>query len=687
MFAVISSKVKGKIINLWLCAKLLVLVAGVIFSFSVIAQPLVISGVSPAVPSCGANDGGIVVQISGNFGQVTYSIDNGVNFQASATFSGLSAGLYQVVALDSAGFSDTLVYVLAGDGNFIGSVNAVDPLCNGASNGELSVTLTGGSAPFLYSFDGGGVYGSSATATGLPTGIYNVVVQDASYCFDTASVVLTEPAVVSFTHSVINASCPANDGSITIAASGGSGALQYSINGGTSFQAGNAFTGLAVGVYTIVVQDANGCTSTSDVILGSAPGFGPDIIMLNHINPLCNGSANGSITVIAMGATPLTYSIDGGSTFTGSNVFTSLTPGSYPVIAADGNGCLSGSLVVITEPGVLQSVITAFNETCVGGDGSVNLFTSGGTSPYQYSFDGGVSFSSSSSLLNQSGGSFNIVVTDNNGCTENATVTLTSGSGPTIQGISVVNASCPGVNDGSIDISAISQSGSIAYSIDGGLVMHPIGSFSNLTTGTYDVYLVDANGCSTSQTVIISGPVTPFADFTADVNSGFIPFTVNFTNNSIGATGNDWSFGVTGATANTTDASYTYTTGGTYVVMLVVTDGVCNDTATVTIEVDGEPGITIPNIFTPNNDGVNDFFFAQPVGITQLSGVIYNRYGEIVYLWEGPEGGWDGRTIPAGVPCSDGVYFYLITATDLNGAQIEEKGTVHLLRTTNPRQR
>lgn len=92
-----------------------------------------------------------------------------------------------------------------------------------------------------------------------------------------------------------------------------------------------------------------------------------------------------------------------------------------------------------------------------------------------------------------------------------------------------------------------------------------------------------------------------------------------------------------------------------------------------------EKSISIPNVFTPNQDGKNDLFLVESDNIRSLKARVYNRFGEMVYSWNSLNGGWDGYTF-AGEPCPDGTYFYIITYVGNDDAVSEEKGTVTLLR-------
>ncbi|MCB0410481.1 MAG: gliding motility-associated C-terminal domain-containing protein, partial [Flavobacteriales bacterium] len=118
---------------------------------------------------------------------------------------------------------------------------------------------------------------------------------------------------------------------------------------------------------------------------------------------------------------------------------------------------------------------------------------------------------------------------------------------------------------------------------------------------------------------------------------------------------------------------------GTYVTSLIVTDGVCFDTASVIIEVIGESTILIPNVFTPNADGQNDVFTVSGTNLESVTGQIFNRWGQKLYEWDNVKGYWDGRTL-AGEECPDGTYFYIIEATGLDGQEYFKKGGFSLIR-------
>lgn len=651
----------------------------VIFTGELSAQAVVIDSVSITSPACGAADGSILVHASGGTTQLIYSNDNNTTTQADSLFTNLSPGVYVVVVSDSVGFIDSINVILYGYGGLsIDAINETDVTCFGLTDGIGDIAVSGGTGSYSFELENDTIQ-NNGTFTNLAGGNYIVFITDGSFCRDTVSLTINEPLELDFTSVTIDANCPASDGDITINATGGDGNYMFSIDAGSNFQAGNNFPGQAAGPYTGVVMDGAGCTDTATIFVNSAPGTGPNIITLNFINPLCNGSNNGSITVFATGSQPIVYSNDGGISFQTGNTFTGLAPGTYDMVVEDAAGCPVGSSLTIVEPAVLMSGIIGIDETCVAGNGSITFNTTGGTGAYSYSIDSGLVFNNNASFTGLSGGTYHYVVMDNNGCTDTGTVVLQAGGGPTILSIDIIQPTCPLDSDGSIVINAVSQNGPIQYSIDGGSVLFPTDSFPNLPVGVYNIILVDGDGCVTSQQVTLSGPGTPLAGFSADVTSGFIPLVVNFTDNSFGSTGYNWDFGDNNS-STIQDPSNTFTSAGFYTVIQTVTDGTCTDTASIIIEVIGDPSVTVPNVFTPNGDGLNDVFAPQVVGIAELHGQIFNRYGALVYEWFGPEGWWDGYTAPAGVHVAEGTYFYVITAVGVEGSQFEEKGIVTLLR-------
>src|SRR6185436_8653458 len=151
-----------------------------------------------------------------------------------------------------------------------GNVNFTNVSCNGGSNGTITITANGGTAPIQYSIDNGTTFQAGNVFNNLPAGAYNVQAKDAFGCTYLAVVNIAEPNPIVVNPVVVDAGCGLSNGSITVNVVGGTGALQYSDNGGASFQASNAFNNLGAGNYDIVVADVNGCKGTATVAINNA---------------------------------------------------------------------------------------------------------------------------------------------------------------------------------------------------------------------------------------------------------------------------------------------------------------------------------------------------------------------------------------------------------------------------------
>jgi gliding motility-associated-like protein len=206
--------------------------------------------------------------------------------------------------------------------------------------------------------------------------------------------------------------------------------------------------------------------------------------------------------------------------------------------------------------------------------------------------------------------------------------------------------------------------------------------------GIYRIIVTNTvNGCVAQQTyTVVNGSIS--AGFTADTYEGFSPLTVNFTNNSstsLGSSGitSNWFFGNGATASNTNNASVStvYNSPGIYTVVLVAKKGTCVDTAYRIIKVDVPSSMEVPNIFTPNKDGVNDVFRLIASNLTQVHVIIFDRWGNRVYEVESNTGNfvWDGKNLQ-GKECASGVYFYIIKGKGKDDKEYEKKGHVTLMR-------
>ncbi|NPA67404.1 MAG: PKD domain-containing protein [Chlorobi bacterium] len=484
--------------------------------------PLVINSETEKEPSCyGGTDGSITVNASGGTGQILYSYDNGNSFYTNNILTGLSAGVSYTVAVKDAHNCTTTggTHILGQPDELIIdsiiSINVND--CYGGSNGSITIYAHGGTSPLQYSADGEVTYQTSNIFSGLSAGTYQTMVKDDNGCKKVGDLVhITQPDIleVSYQSKKDIIGCKGDlNGEIHIDYLGGTAPVEYSIDGGATFFANNGdFTNLPAGNYDIIIQDANNCMATGDPVTITEP----DSLILTLAEKQdvkCYGEASGYINLTATGGqSPWYFSIDNGNTYSSGSFFNGLTIGTYNTYIKDAYDCIQpGPVVTINQPDSLSvdSVVKQNIEGCYGdNDGSITVYVSGGVLNYMYSIDQGNSYyDNGGTFTNLPPGNYYITIYDANTCraswltntAEWDTVTISQPPKIKITDIQTTNVSCYGNNDGVIEISAQGGTGTIHYSIDGGVSYPDItGTFDNLSPGNYSAKVIDDNNCTSS---------------------------------------------------------------------------------------------------------------------------------------------------------------------------------------------
>ncbi|POY34649.1 hypothetical protein C3K47_19190, partial [Solitalea longa] len=464
-------------------------------------------------PTCNLSNGSIDITISGGTAPYTYSWSSG---QAIEDLSAIAAGSYTLTVTDANNCSKNITVTLNDlAGPSVTVDNQTNVSCNGASDGAINVTITGGTAPFSYSWSSGQ---ATEDLTGLSQGTYTLTVTDANNCQATASVTLTEPLALVLSEAHTDPTCNLSNGSIDISVVGGTAPYTYSWSSG---QAIEDLSAIAAGSYTLTVTDANNCAKNITVTLNDVAG--PSITVDNQTNVSCNGASDGAINVTVSGGTaPYNYSWSSGQA---TEDLTGLSQGTYTLTVTDANNCQATTSVTLTEPLVISLSETHTEPACNQSTGTIDVSVAGGTAPFSYAWSSG---ETTEDLSGKAAGSFTLTVTDANNCAKNITVTLNDVAGPSITVDNQTNASCNGAADGVINVTITGGTAPFSYSWSSGQAIEDL---TGLSQGAYTLTVTDANNCQATASVTLTEPLAlvlseAHTDPTCNLSNGSIDISV-----------------------------------------------------------------------------------------------------------------------------------------------------------------
>ena len=454
----------------------------------------------------GLSNGTATVTPAGGTSPYTYMWSDG---QTTATATGLSAGTYTVVVTDANGCTTTETVVIDEPDDLVANgTSDNDVSCNGGSDGQVTVSVTGGVSPYTYSWNTTPAQ-TTQNATGLSAGSYTVTVTDANSNVTTETVTITEPTALSGTVTGTNVACNGGStGSADLTVTGGTigSGYTYSWSDGTNVVATTEdLSGVAAGTYTVTVTDANGCTTSESVTITE-----PVVLSATTTSTDATGYglSNGTATVTPAGGTsPYTYMWSDGQT---TATATGLSAGTYTVVVTDANGCTTTETVVIDEPDDLVANGTSDNDvSCNGGsDGQVTVSVTGGVSPYTYSWNT-TPAQTTQNATGLSVGTYTVTVTDANGNIAIDQITVTE---PTllVATSSSTDVTCSGNSDGALDGGAYGGTAPYTFSWSNGITNE---DQSGIVEGTYTLTVTDANGCTatSTSTVGMTDNVAPIA--------------------------------------------------------------------------------------------------------------------------------------------------------------------------------
>ena len=665
-----------------------------------------VASASASQTTCDADNGSASASASGGTSPYTYAWSNGSTDQ---NISDLAAATYTVTVTDGEGCTSSAAITVGASSNVDADASATETSC-GMNNGMATVDATNGTSPYTY------LWSTAATTQmimGLEPGDYMVTVTDANGCSDVASVLVEDSEMPSAVAVASPTECGVDNGTVSVGVFGGATPYTYLWSNGSTE---NMINSLAAGSYSVTVTDAEGCTVNSSATVedSSSP-----MVSINRENSTC-GEENGSLSANASGGTsPYTYSWSNGAN-TPNQV--NLSAGTYSLTVTDAAGCSAESSATIEDSDAPTASASATPTSCGENNGSATVDATGGNAPYSYVWS---SADTDNMIDGLEPGTYDVTVTDANGCTDVASVTVADSSSPEVA-VGSSPTMCGG-NNGGASASVSAGTAPYTYLWSNGSTATFIGG---LVAGTYSVTVTDAEGCTAEGSTTVEDSDAPIASIesehttcgqnngsaTANVSGGQAPYIYAWSDGSNtpsidNLSAGDYSFTVTdinGCTDETTvtvgdsddinaDASATETTCGenngmatvdatggvtpyTYLwstaattqmimglepgdYMVTVTDAAgCTDVASVLVEGSSNPGLAIGA--APENCGMMDG--AVTVSITGTGTPPFT------VLWS------NGSTEETQTGLSGGIYS--VTVTDANGCtateSIEVEGSI-----------
>jgi gliding motility-associated-like protein len=589
------------------------------------------------------------------------------------------------------------------------------PLCAGQCNGAISVAISGGTQPYSYSWSNGG---NTNPIFGLCAGTYTVTVTDANFCpplvlelelVDPAPLVAeVDPA------SIAGVSCfngiPCDGQAAATATGGGAGTGDYVFqwsSGTVEMGSGSSVTNLCQDEQIVIVSDANNCLDTAFFIIPSPPPveLDPDNTIIESVS--CNGDTDGSATVAGTGGTP--DPVNGYTYFwpfnnSTSPTVTNLAPGLYQVQITDGNGCQVLADIEIGEPDALDiNSDSLIHVSCFEGmDGKLSVSTEGGNpGPVTYQWSDNIG--SGATVSNLSAGPYTVTATDSRGCTATATFIINEPPPLFIEFDSLPSVRCFGETV-TLSIDTVGGGSGQSYQVYGedpirGNIIYPLENLLERVPGGPGVVIVeDENGCILETNVFIDEPppvevVIEAAGFfgqdEVEIELGdSLELELNLVQVFLPIDTIQWS---------PLEDIRSFPNGDLFTVLVKPLDDMeytvqvtdedgCIGIDVIEIIVDKNRNVYVPNIFSPNGDGRNDFFeisIGPGVEIVNFMQV-YDRWGELIF-----EAGdflpelnntvkWDGTF--NGKMMNPGAYVYLIEVEFVDGTTLLYRGTVTLVR-------
>ncbi|MBR9919406.1 MAG: T9SS type A sorting domain-containing protein [Bacteroidetes bacterium] len=586
---------------------------------------IIVTATATDVTCFGDTDGTATALASNGVSPYSYSWSNGASGQV---INNLAAGTYVVTAIDQLGCEAVTSVTVGSPGIFMLDINGANVSSCGASDGMATATPIGGQPPFSYLWSNGEM---TQTITGLSGGTYIITATDAAGCTAMGSIFIGEPTELEVEVNATPENCfSANDGTATAQAVGGTAPYIYIWSNGQTTQ---TISGLAPGMYSATITDANGCSGEDSAIVMPAPAFS---VQISDTDLLCFGDETGTATASPSGGTaPYTYQWSNGET---TASISGLAAGAYMLTVTDANDCEVYGVAIIESPDQINLQVDILNNDCEPGNASAAAIVSGGTSPYEYLWSTGETTPVISGLFP---GGYSLTVTDANDCTESLNFEVLPPNQLMLD-LVVSDISCPGEMDGSVMVNVAGGQMPYSYEWSTGDTSPMI---NNLGPGVYAVTVTDANDCSATANTLLLDPPAIMVSIT--------PEDATCPNGNDGAA-------TASASGGTPPYAYMWSNGqsGPDVINL----GPGNYSLTVTDANDCE-AVESFEIFSESDLDLEIITTQQPCPTGaggSLEGVVFGGVAPITYLWSNGEStpiitdlppGQYGLTVNDGLGC------------------------------------
>ncbi len=445
-------------------------------------------------PECGLCDGEIETTVAGGVGTLTLNWNSG---QTVEDITNLCPGIYELNIEDDNGCTVNELIPLGNSDAVTATTNVTPISCYDYCDGEITVNITSGIAPFTVNWLNDGFVGTSRT--NLCADTYLIEVIDSAGCIFPMVVELANPTPLVITESFTLPNCGANDGEISVVTSGG--VLPHTYSWNTLPDITPTVSGLGAGIYILTVTDNNGAGCAQDVTFELSNATVPQIeLTATDLN--CADVCDGSITSAVSGGTPgynyQWYDEFGGALTGETNAdLLNLCAGSYTLEVTDLNSCIAFASDVINSPDSLNfNSLFVDNVNCFGDcDGSIGALILGGVVPYTYAWDD-INNQSTPTAVNLCDGTYNLLVTDANNCTITLTDSIVEPDELTLTVDAITSSQCQNTTDGEVQITV--NGGTPDYSFEWTLNSNVVSNSEDLigvVSGKYYIAVTDANNC------------------------------------------------------------------------------------------------------------------------------------------------------------------------------------------------